>query len=134
MKHLIFYDGTCPLCHRAIRFILGADRKKLFAFASLEGSTAHKELKEWKSAHPQEDTLVLLEDYQTAHPHLWIEGRAILKICWLLGGKYRLLGWMAFLPPPLFNLAYRWVARRRYRLFSGPLPSPEFLSGERFLP
>src|SRR5262249_32383445 len=103
MRHVIFYDGECPLCNRAVRFLLQADKKRIFYFARLDGETAKKKLVSLRLNDPSLDTMVLLQNYQTDQEQLLIEGRGALRILWLLGGKYALLGWLSFLPPFLFD-------------------------------
>lgn len=125
---IIFYDGDCPLCNRAVRFILREDRQKQFHFAPLNGQTAEKELKDLRLKHPSLDTLVLLEKGKK-----WIEGKAALRILWLIGGKWALIGWLSFLPSPLFDFFYRIIARNRYKLFSGFKPIDTNVK-DRFLP
>jgi predicted DCC family thiol-disulfide oxidoreductase YuxK len=52
-----------------------------------------------------------------------------LRAC---GGLGRVLAWVAFLPAPLRNAAYRLVARTRYAIFGKwkprPLPRREWAS------
>jgi len=118
-KPIIFFDGECPLCHRAVRTILSRDRKKVFLFAPLQGTTAKASIAPLIQKHPSLDTLVLMEKSSPSEPKFFIEGRAILRIFWLLGGIYRGIGWLSFLPSGVFDFFYRWVAKRRYRLFRG---------------
>lgn len=115
---IIFYDGTCPLCNRAVRFLLAADKKQQFYYAPLEGETAAEKLKDFRSKRPDLDTLVL---YQNAE-HILIEGRAILRILWHMGGLYAWIGWLSFLPTFPFDWAYRLIAFNRFRLFSKKEP------------
>lgn len=122
---IIFYDGTCPLCNRAVRVILQADVNKKFYFAPLQGKTAKNKLQ--GVAIPIGDTLILYEDPK----HILVEGRAVLRICWHLGGWYSLLGSLSFLPPFLFDWLYRIVARNRFRLFSKKITIEKT---DRFLP
>lgn len=131
MKHLIFYDGVCPLCNRVIRFILQVDKKEIFYFAPLQGETAQKKLQQWRLQSPDLDTLVLLQNYQTPQEKQLVEGKAALRILWLIGGKYALLGSLSFLPSFLFDCVYRQVARYRFRLFKTMESSP--IAPKRFL-
>ena len=133
MKHVIFYDGQCPLCNRAVRFILSVDRDKKFYFAPLKGQTAEKKLANFFLKNSELDTLVLLQNYETRNEKLMIEGKGALRVLWLLGGKYTLLGWLSFLPSFLFDPFYRLVARNRFRLFHGRGPFT-FPNDNRFLP
>lgn len=132
-KHLIFYDGECPLCNRAIRVILNYDRKQQFFFASLQGKTAREILKGNPLLQPPYDTLVLLQDWQSDKERLLTHARASLRIAWMLGGRFTLLGWLSFLPSYLFDLCYKMIAKRRYHLFTKTVKiSPEEYQ-ERFL-
>ena len=117
MNHLIFYDGNCPLCNLTVRFLLRVDKKESFLFAPLEGETAAAELKEHPHLTQDLDTLVLLEHYSTPQQQLLYRGKAALRIAWYLGGVWRLLGWLSFLPSFPFDLIYRIIARNRYRIF-----------------
>jgi len=132
MKHVIFYDGECPLCNRVVRFLLRVDRKKQFCFAPLNGRTAENKLAGLRLKDPELDTLVLLQNFNTGHEKLLIEGRAALRIFWLLGGKYSLLGILSFLPSFFADYIYRITARHRFRLFKY---TPEYdKDPSRFLP
>ncbi len=132
MKHVIFYDGECPLCNRAVRFILNVDRAQKFYFAPLKGKTAEKKLAHFFLKSPELDTLILLQNYETADEKLLIEGKGALRILWLLGGKYAGVGLLSFLPSFLFDPFYRLVARNRFRLFPGRTPIAQ--PSDRFLP
>lgn len=118
MKHLIFYDAPCPLCNRAIRFILAADQRKDFFFAPLDGEMAKK-----MEVHARGlDTLVLIENWKSEKESRLVEGKAVCRIFWHLKGRWRLIGWLSFLPSVLFDLGYRAIARRRYNIFSKTQP------------
>src|ERR1700722_12540294 len=127
MQRIIFYDGTCPMCNRAVRFLLAADQNKQFYFAPLNGETAKRKLKDLHLKNPNLDTLVLLEGEA-----ILVEGKAVFRILWLLGGKYALIGWLSFLPSWLFDIMYRIIARYRYHLFSKKIEIKK--ADERFLP
>lgn len=129
-KHLVFYDGTCGLCDHAVQFVLKHDKNGDFAFAPLQGKTAKELLK----FVPQEDSLVLIEDYQTQARKIYQFGEGAFRILWLLGGPFRLAGWPFFFPSFLYNWGYRLVARNRHKFFSQDtckLPDPKLK--DRFL-
>jgi predicted DCC family thiol-disulfide oxidoreductase YuxK len=129
--HLILYDGFCPLCNKAVRFLLKRDTKKRFLFAPLHGQTALKIL---ETLPPSLDTLVLVENFQKPNQKIFIEGRGVLRICYHLGVKYFLLGLLSLLPTFAFDLMYRFIAKRRYKLFSmGEKINPNDYK-DRFLP
>lgn len=116
-KHLVFYDGTCGFCDQIVNFLLNQDVDELFLFAPLNGTTAARYLNQIASIVKEADSLVLIENFQTQQPIIFIYGKAALRICWLLKGKWRLIGWVSFLPPFLYDWAYRLVARNRHRFF-----------------
>ncbi|HSX11881.1 MAG TPA: DCC1-like thiol-disulfide oxidoreductase family protein [Rhabdochlamydiaceae bacterium] len=131
--HLIFFDHNCSLCQRSVRWILRRDRKALFVFAPLAGQTAASILIRDKEYLKHENSLVLIENYQTSRPTFWLRGRAVFRILWLMGGAYRLLGWLCFFPLGVDTI-YRLVARHRQAL---TLSIKEELTPEekaRFLP
>ena len=132
MKHVIFYDGECPLCNRAVRFILSVDHDQKFYFAPLKGKTAEKKLGHFFFKNPELDTIVLLQNYETADEKLLIEGKGALRILWILGGIYAFLGLLSFLPSLIFDPFYRLVARNRFKLFSARAPIAQ--PPNRFLP
>lgn len=129
-KHLLLYDGECALCHYAVRFVLFFDSKATFAFAPLKGMSAAR----YTKGKTLPDSLVLVENFQT-QPKLLIEGQGALRICWHLGGWWRWIGILSFLPGWLSNWAYRLIARYRYKVF-GKVPTgwqDAHLKKKRFL-
>src|SRR5262245_27950744 len=102
MKHLVFYDSTCGLCDHVVQWILKQDKKQIFLFAPLQGKTADSLLQ----GISREDSLVLIENYQTPHQKMYLFGKAAFRILWLLGGAWSFLGWISFLPPFLYNWGY----------------------------
>lgn len=112
-EHVVFYDGDCPFCHFWVRTLIHLDKKNLFAFASLQGKTAQREL-----GNIRGDSLVLLQDYGSDKEKTLIEGKAVLRIFWLLGGAWIFVGMLSFLPSFLFDWFYRVIARNRMKLFT----------------
>lgn len=122
----MFFDKQCSFCNRAVGFILSKDKKKDFLFAPLEGITAQKFALSTKS-------LVLIENY-TTHPNIIVEGKAVLRILWHLGGLYALIGVLSFLPSFLFDRVYRWIAQHRLGFFSSSALLAEKDFSDRLLP
>lgn len=133
-KHLVFYDGECGLCDQVVQFLLKADAHKCFLFAPLKGATALQVLKGLSINDRKEDSLVLVENYREPHEKIYILGKGALRILWLLGGAWRLLGWISFLPSFLYNWAYRLFARYRHRFFANRCQLPQAKKDARFLP
>ena len=134
-QHLLFYDGRCGLCDRTVKFLLKADNKKQFIFAPLEGETASRYLQKLPPQIRFSDSLVLIENYQSQHPRISLFGKGALRIAWLLGWPWILIGWLSFLPGFLFDWAYHFVAMYRHRFYpDGACSFPTKKQKDRFLP
>lgn len=129
MKHLVFYDGTCGLCDYFVQFLLQYDKKEEFCFAPLQGITADQLLK----GVSREDSLIIIENYKTPDKKMYLFGQGALRILWLLGGGWKLLGWLFFLPPFCYNWLYTIIAKKRYRLFGKNCRIPDPRQNRRFL-
>lgn len=132
---LVFYDGECGFCDHIVQILLKVDKHKRFVFAPLQGQTAAVFLKTLPQELKNADSLIFIENYQTDQKKLYIYGQGVFRIAWKLGGWWKLLGWLSFLPPVLFNWGYFIVARNRHRIFPKDvckLPDPE--QRGRFLP
>lgn len=135
MQHLVFYDGNCGLCDHTVQLLLKVDKQQIFAFAPLQGTTAAQLLKDLPEALKGVDSLILVENYQAETRVFYVRGKAVLRICWLLGSWWKLFGWMAFLPSFFFDILYQIVAKNRHRLFSHEMcVLPSEASKRRFLP
>ncbi len=134
-ERLVLFDGVCGFCDRSVRWLIERDSQARPRFAPLQGETAAA----LRARHPQIpetlETMVYVErDGGAERVHLRSE--AVLRICAELGRPWRALSWALWLPRWLTDLAYRLLARVRYRVFGKldacALPGP----GERgrFLP
>ncbi|MBU6382813.1 MAG: DUF393 domain-containing protein [Verrucomicrobia bacterium] len=130
-EHLIFFDGECPFCHKAVRHIIDIDVQKRFLFAPLGGETAQDILTGPQARLKKANSLVLVENYQSTERKFWIESKAALRIYWLVGG-WGIIGIFSFLPRQIGDPIYRWVAahRHQFKLRIPDQPGPQ----ERFLP
>jgi predicted DCC family thiol-disulfide oxidoreductase YuxK len=114
---LVFYDGHCGLCHRAVRFILAEDRSgEAFRFAPLDSDTFRTALAESARA-TLPDSLVV----QTTDGTILTRSAAVLHVLQCLGGLWRVLGSVLnLLPLTLRDRLYDSIARIRHRLFLAP--------------
>jgi predicted DCC family thiol-disulfide oxidoreductase YuxK len=130
VQSILFFDGVCGLCNKAVDFVLTRDQSGQIKFAPLQGDTARQLL---SPADLQNlDSMVF-----------WVEGRtyrkssAAVRILWRLGMFWQIMGTLLWLIPlPLRQLGYTLVAKYRYRFFgkkeSCRMPTPAERS--RFLP
>lgn len=132
---LLLYDGVCPLCNGAVRFLLAVDRQGVIRFAPLQGTTARTILGR-HSAAADADSLILVESAGTPDETLFLRSEALLRLLLHLGGLWQALRPFAFLPRSIPDTIYSMIARNRYRWFGRydacPLPPPH--QRDRFLP
>ena len=133
---VVLYDGVCGLCNRLNRFLLRRDRHGRILFAALQGQVARETLARHKANPSDLDTVYVMADWQTPRERALSRSRGVLYAVGQLGGGWKILATLGTLvPPPLADLAYRLVARNRYRIFgkydSCPIPPPEWRA--RFL-
>jgi predicted DCC family thiol-disulfide oxidoreductase YuxK len=114
-RDILFYDGTCGLCHGATRFVLSEDRRgTAFTYAPLQGDTfAGMIANNERSALP--DSVIV----RTEAGELLTRSDAVIYILQRLGGLWRVIGvTLQVIPQGLRNRAYDFVASVRYRLFA----------------
>lgn len=113
----LFYDGTCGLCHRAVRFLLAEDPDgAAFRFAPLDSDAFRDGVPEAERARIP-DSLVVL----TADGRVLTRSTAVRHLMHRLGGIWRLLAAVAgVLPAGFLDATYDGIARIRHRLFARP--------------
>jgi predicted DCC family thiol-disulfide oxidoreductase YuxK len=137
---ILLYDGFCGLCNRLVHFVLQHDRAFIFRFAALQSSFAGRVLARYGVSPADLDSVYVVLNYDAsgrkpdkedqATEILLTRFDAVLVILQQLGGIWRVAAFLLrILPRPLRDLAYRIVARNRYRVFGRyntcPLPSEE---------
>ncbi len=128
---ILFYDGFCGLCHRAVLFVLRFDRAGVFRFAPLGGAAFSATL---GGRTDLPDSLVLV----TPGGEVRTRSDAVLGILTRLGRPWTWLARLARLVPGRWlDAVYDTVARLRRRLFARPLhicPAVKPSLRARFLP
>ncbi len=108
---ILFYDGECGLCARAVQWSLARDRRGVLRYAPLQGETYARLAAEHK---PGDLLTVVLHDADGLH----LRSDAVLRLLRHLGGVWRVFGAVGrIVPRPLRNCAYDFVARRRLKWF-----------------
>jgi predicted DCC family thiol-disulfide oxidoreductase YuxK len=124
----LYYDGTCGLCHRWVRFVLAEDRRgeQGFRFSPLGGARFLSRVPEpVRLGVP--DSIVI----ETADKGLLHRSAGVLHVLGQLGGLWRVLGRVAeLLPAPLLDRLYDGVASVRHRLFRRPEDTCPTVSAE----
>lgn len=114
---MIFYDGHCGLCHRAVRFVLAEDRAgDSFRFSPLNSETFKSTVDEEPGVRLPDSIVV-----RTANGSLLVKSNALSHVGKRLGGIWRLLAaCVEIVPESSRDKAYDWVAGIRHRLFHAP--------------
>lgn len=131
---LIFYDGHCGLCHRAVLFALRHDGDgSRFRYAPLQGVTFASEISSREDIAIADSIVVLGTDGSCLQ-----YSDAVILMLREIGGGWRGFGHvLALVPRFLRDLVYRGVAGTRHLLFRQPsdlCPRVPPTLGERFLP
>ena len=142
---IVFYDGVCSFCDASVRWLRERDPK--LYFAPLQGETAAIVRRAFAAFPTDIDTIVYLrpklrpgsfrpkrpdtrpEAGEPAEREILLRSAGMFALIAELGGPWRLVGWLRFLPRPLTDLAYRTFAKNRYRWFgvldACDIPTPE---------
>jgi predicted DCC family thiol-disulfide oxidoreductase YuxK len=133
---VVLFDGWCPLCVGAVRFVLRRDREARFSFASIDTPAAAR-LLDICEAKPQ-----VLESVRTGSTvalvrrgRLYTRSDAALRIARELPLPWRSMTLLRIVPRFLRDRVYSAVASRRHELW-GRLDSchvPEPADRDRFL-
>lgn len=108
MRSIIFFDQHCNLCRRTISFLIKQDQKNRFDFAPLDGTEALRRFSGNLAYLRDLNTVILVEAPQAK---IWLRGKAVFRILWLLGGRWKLVGWLYVMP--FVDLFYKLIAKHR---------------------
>ena len=121
MSHpILLYDGVCGLCNRFVQFILRRDRNASFRFASLQSALAIRILAQHNLNPSALETVYVVVNHDSQENADFILSRsdAVVFVLNRLGGFWRSSAFvLRLLPKFLRDIAYRAVARHRYRIF-----------------
>lgn len=129
-KPIVFFDGVCGLCSGFIDFLFRVDHENVFLVSPLQGETASRLA--LRSQEREAFNSIALKDEAGIHHG----STAVLRILSRLGGIWRVVGLLVWVPAPMRDAAYYFVARNRYRWFGKKetcrLATPE--ERDKFLP
>ncbi len=110
-KAIILFDGVCHFCQGSVRFILDRDAAQRFDFASIQSNIGQALLYR-RGLDADLSTIVLLEGGRT-----YLRSDAVLRIARHLTLPWRLAYVFWWVPRPLRDAVYSYIAQRRYRWF-----------------
>ena len=112
-RPIIFYDGTCYLCHGFVKFVLNNESSPKLMFSSLQSEFA-------KTVLP-EDLITGLETvvfYDPQSKSSLIKSTAVIAVFKSMGGVWRLNAFLLSLfPAVVADVVYSMIASNRYRWF-----------------
>ena len=113
--YIVFFDGGCLLCHRAVRWVLRRDREKKLHFATLDSHAAEQYLPGEPRADgegPAWESMVFLTPLGSyTHSQAVFEMLKELRTVWTFLRIFRIF------PTSWTDVLYRWIAARRYKWF-----------------
>ena len=135
-RTLMLFDGLCGLCNRAVQVVVRRDHADRFRFVPQQSPLAAVILSRHGIDHEamlRSNSVYLVLDYGSDHERLLAQSDVTVNLLLLLGGRFRVLGYLLrAVPAFLRNAAYALFARNRYRLTGRyevcPLPTELELS------
>jgi predicted DCC family thiol-disulfide oxidoreductase YuxK len=110
MSWVLFFDGDCAACSEAVRLAVRLDKHRRLKFAPLQGKlAAEKGFAE--NANRKGGTMILLRE---ADGEIFKRSDAAIELARALGGAWRLLTVVKFIPRFIRDWAYQWIADHRY--------------------
>ncbi len=125
---VLLYDGECGVCAASIQWILAHERSNHLRFAAQQSEWG-RQLRARAGIPDEVDSLIWVElegqRERSVRTRIWSD--AVLSVVRYVGGPWKLLAILRWVPAPLRNLAYRLFASRRraFMPVSCLLPSPQ---------
>jgi predicted DCC family thiol-disulfide oxidoreductase YuxK len=107
-RAIVFYDGTCGLCQRSIRFLSWADKSHKLHFAPLNGETYQL----YVGRHPADLSSVLFY----ANGNLASKSDVIIALGNVLGGIYLSSNLLKGIPRKWRDYCYDLIAKNRHHI------------------
>ncbi|MBK9331764.1 MAG: thiol-disulfide oxidoreductase DCC family protein [Ignavibacteria bacterium] len=124
---IILFDGVCNLCNSSVNFIIDNDRRNVFKFASLQSETGSELRKKHNLSSKDIDSVILIDADRA-----YIKSDAALRIAAELGGIYKVISYLRFMPKFIRDFFYDIIAKNRYKWFGKKdtcrIPTPELKS------
>ena len=127
---VLLFDGECNLCNGFVQFVLRHERSASISFASLQSDAGRAVATSHSIDTGAFDTLVFVDGDRA-----YVRSDGALRLARYLDRPWSAAAGLRFVPRPLRDGVYRFVANHRHRWFGKPaacfVPTPELRS--RFL-
>lgn len=123
---VLLYDGECGVCSASVQWILKHERQHKLRFAALQSSLGDT-LRQQARVDDTVDSLLWIERSQEGGAQAALWSGAVIEVLDYVGGPWRWLSALRFVPRFLRDAGYRWFARHRTQFAptSCLLPPPE---------
>ena len=127
-RHILFYDGTCGICIRSVRFILKNESDERLNFAALQSDFSSEFLRNFDIESSNLTTL-----YFYSNGIIYSKSRAILALIPFLKWYFSICYLGYLIPRFILDFFYDSIAKNRKRFFSSTCELNMF-SKSRFIP
>jgi predicted DCC family thiol-disulfide oxidoreductase YuxK len=110
--NIIVFDDECALCSSLVRFIIQRDRSAALKFAAFQSETGQKICKQGGFDPADMQTFIFFKNGE-----LLTQSTAALEVITFFNGAWKILRILKFVPRPLRDWVYAFVARNRSRWF-----------------
>ncbi len=114
---LLLYDGVCGFCNAAVQFIIARDREGTLVFSPLQSDVGEAVVARHPSLRGVDSVVWVERSDDPAAEVVYVRSAASLEIAAYLGGWWRLLAPLRWIPVFLRDAGYDAFARYRYRFF-----------------
>ena len=111
-SHIVVFDGMCNLCSSVVDFISARDPRNVFTFVPMQSPQGQQLLAARGVPIDQVDTFLLI-----ANGGAVVRSDAAIAIAARLRRPWNLLTVLRFVPKPIRDRVYSFVASNRYRWF-----------------
>lgn len=107
---VIVFDGVCNWCNAWVDVVLRHDQAGVFRFGTLQSDAGHRLLRHLHLPTEDFETFILLEGSQ-----VFTKSTAALRVLQQLPRLTLLAMFAGFIPLPIRDAVYGFIARNRYR-------------------
>ena len=109
---VFLFDGVCVLCSRAVRYVLKHEKTQDMRFVAIQSETGRQMALE-NGIDPDVPKTFLLK----MNDEMLESSDAALAVLKYAGGPLSFLRIVRFVPKPIRDFAYLFVAKNRYKVF-----------------
>ena len=111
-SRIVVFDGICNLCSSTVDFIIARDSGNVFTFVPMQSPRGRQLLEERGLSIDRVDTFLLIGNDGTL-----VRSDAAIAIAAELRRPWNYLTVLRYVPRPIRDRVYCFVARNRYRWF-----------------